>query len=110
MKKMGEFKMRLSHKDISIITEIFQEYFKSGKLYLFGSRTDDSKKGGDIDLYVEYDKPTSFSSFYPQIKHFREQVFKKLDFYKVDVVFSYPKRTERSIDKEGRNGILLCSF
>ncbi len=102
--------MRLSHKDISIITDTFQEYFNSGKIYLFGSRVDDSKKGGDLDLYIEYDKPTSFAAFYSQIKHFRKQVFKKLNFYKVDVVYTYPKREERGIDKEGRNGILLFSF
>ena len=102
--------MRLDDKDISIITDTFQEYFKSGKLYLFGSRADDFKKGGDLDLYIEYDKPTSFASFYSQIKHFRKQVFKKLNFYKVDVVYTYPEREERSIDKEGRDGILLYSF
>lgn len=102
--------MRLSHKDISVITETFQEYFESGKLYLFGSMTDDSKKGGDLDLYVEYDKPTSFATFYSKIKHFRKDVFKKLDFYKVDVVYTYPERKTRSIDKEGRHGTLLCSL
>lgn len=107
---MEGFKMRLSHKDALIITDTFQEYFMSGKLYLFGSRADDFKKGGDLDLYIEYDKATTFAAFYSQIKHFRKQIFKKLNFYKVDVVYTYPKREERSIDKEGRNGILLCSL
>ena len=102
--------MRLNSEDISIITKVFQEYFESGKLYLFGSMADDSKKGGDLDLYIEYDKPTSFASFYSKIKHFRKEVFKKLDFYKVDVVYTYPGKEVKSIDKEGQRGILLCSL
>lgn len=99
--------MRLSSKDISIIIETFQKYFESGDLYLFGSRTDDSKKGGDLDLYIKYDKPISFDVIYIRIKHFRKEVFKKLNFYKVDVVYTYPGKKERRIDEEGQNGILL---
>ncbi|MCV6608432.1 MAG: nucleotidyltransferase domain-containing protein [Campylobacterales bacterium] len=45
--------MRLSKKDIQIIKSTILEYIKDGKIYLFGSRVDDSKKGGDIDLLVE---------------------------------------------------------
>ncbi|MEA2018665.1 MAG: nucleotidyltransferase domain-containing protein, partial [Campylobacterota bacterium] len=47
--------MRLTHKEIKAITSSFKEIFKSGKIYLFGSRVDDSKKGGDIDLYIQSD-------------------------------------------------------
>ena len=42
--------MRLSRKEIEIILNVAQKiYGTSVKVYLFGSRTDDSKKGGDID-------------------------------------------------------------
>ncbi|MFZ4404106.1 MAG: nucleotidyltransferase domain-containing protein [Pseudobdellovibrionaceae bacterium] len=46
--------MRLNPKEISAITTSFRECLKgfSFKLYLFGSRIDDNKKGGDIDLLV----------------------------------------------------------
>jgi hypothetical protein len=46
--------MRLKPKEITAITTAFKTEigFCSFHLYLFGSRTDDHKKGGDIDLLV----------------------------------------------------------
>ena len=44
--------MRLSSKEKEIINTILNEIFKKPKVYLFGSRLDKTKKGGDIDLYV----------------------------------------------------------
>ena len=44
--------MRLSKKYIETIKKYFKEFFQNGEIYLFGSRVDDSKKGGDIDLYL----------------------------------------------------------
>lgn len=49
-----ERKIRLSNYDLTAIKSLFIKHFLSGdKLWLFGSRADLSKKGGDIDLYVE---------------------------------------------------------
>ncbi len=39
--------MRLSQKEIRAIIESFNKIFKSGKIYLFGSRVD-NKKGVEI--------------------------------------------------------------
>ncbi len=47
--------MRLTKYEILSIKETFLEIFKDGAIYLFGSRTDDSKRGGDIDLYIQTD-------------------------------------------------------
>ena len=44
--------MRLSPREISIIKTTIEEYFPGASVYLFGSRTDPEKRGGDIDLYV----------------------------------------------------------
>ncbi len=44
--------MRLTDNDKRAIKETFFEIFEDGKIYLFGSRADDTKRGGDIDLYI----------------------------------------------------------
>lgn len=46
--------IRLNNKTVKIIREAFIQYFlPNDKLWLFGSRADLERKGGDIDLYVE---------------------------------------------------------
>ncbi len=45
--------MRLTSEQIHSIKQVASEVFGSGAhLYLFGSRVDDQRRGGDIDLYV----------------------------------------------------------
>ena len=45
--------MRLSRRVIQILDENIKKSFGDVNIYLFGSRTDDSKKGGDIDLAID---------------------------------------------------------
>jgi len=42
--------MRLRPDETAAIKETFLEVFGAGRIYLFGSRLDDRRKGGDIDL------------------------------------------------------------
>ena len=50
--------MRLSQNEVTLLKEKLAVLSKEAKLYLFGSRVDDSKKGGDIDLLVVSTKLT----------------------------------------------------
>jgi predicted nucleotidyltransferase len=52
--------MRLSNKQVQIIVNICAEAFGGqARVLLYGSRLDNSKKGGDVDLLVEADiQPT----------------------------------------------------
>lgn len=46
--------MRLSPAQIDTIRQAARQNFGADVLiWLFGSRTDDAKRGGDVDLYVE---------------------------------------------------------
>lgn len=48
--------MRLSSSQIEAIKQQAEHFFGAeAKVWLFGSRVDDTAKGGDIDLYVETD-------------------------------------------------------
>lgn len=50
--------MRLSADQIHIIKQTAQRVLgHSARVILFGSRVDDSKRGGDIDLLFETDQP-----------------------------------------------------
>jgi predicted nucleotidyltransferase len=87
--------MRLTHKEIESIKQVFLEIFGSGKIYLFGSRLDDSKRGGDIDLFIKtecqdkiLDKKIRFLSLLKQ----------EIGDQKIDVVIS--KDTTRAIEQE----------
>ena len=46
--------MRLSASQIESIRQATRQNFGTGaSLWLFGSRVDDTRRGGDVDLYVE---------------------------------------------------------
>jgi len=46
--------IRLDPKDLDFIIKAFKECLpERGHLWFFGSRADNTKQGGDIDLYVE---------------------------------------------------------
>ena len=52
--------MRLSPEQIHIIKQTAQRVLgHSARVILFGSRVDDSKRGGDIDLLFETDQPVA---------------------------------------------------
>lgn len=50
--------MRLSAEQTRSIVQSVQRHLGQGsRIWLFGSRLDDARKGGDLDLYVETDSP-----------------------------------------------------
>ena len=91
--------MRLSEEEIKIIKDVVTKFLNESKIYLFGSRLDDSKKGGDIDLFIvskdiDYERKL-------KIRAKLKALLKK----PVDVV--YHKDFNREIEIEALKGRLL---
>ncbi|MDO9140476.1 MAG: nucleotidyltransferase domain-containing protein, partial [Methylobacter sp.] len=49
--------MRLSTKELQALRAIMGELDPAGRIYLYGSRADDTRRGGDIDLYLQASRP-----------------------------------------------------
>jgi predicted nucleotidyltransferase len=50
--------MRLDTNEVETIREEIQQSDPAAEIYLYGSRTDDSARGGDIDLWVRSSRIT----------------------------------------------------
>ena len=87
--------MRLSKHYKDVIKEKFHQIFGKGEIYLFGSRVDDSQKGGDIDLYLVVE---DHSDIFRKKIRFLAQVKRELGEQKIDVVFNKDKN--RLIEQE----------
>ena len=78
--------MRLSQFQIDTINHLAQKYFgQETTVYLFGSRTDDYQKGGDIDLMIHNDNETALTI--ESKIHFLAALKTKIGDRKIDVVF-----------------------
>ncbi len=75
--------MRLKQKEIQNIKDVVREYDPDAQIYLFGSRADDTKKGGDIDLLIfsgilsEHDK-----------RRIRLNLYDRLGEQKIDIIIA----------------------
>jgi len=95
--------MRLSQFQIESIQKVFQDIFKNGEIYLFGSRVDNTKKGGDIDLYIV---PQNLDNLAKKRVDFLVYLKRLIGEQKIDVVID--RGENRLIDyKALKNGVLL---
>jgi len=91
--------VRLRENEITIIKDTIKNYLDDAIIYLFGSRIDDTKKGGDIDLFVI----SQNSSYEAKLK-----VSSKLEYLlnkPVDIILH--KDFSKEIEQEALKGIKL---
>ncbi|ADV46067.1 nucleotidyltransferase family protein [Nitratifractor salsuginis] len=92
--------MRLSEREIQTIKRVVAERMGSdAKIYLFGSRLDDTRKGGDIDLFILAEKVDLETKLLTRAK------LKALLHKPVDIVCH--QNFSRSIEQEALKGQLL---
>ncbi len=101
--------MRLTDHQLKEIKTAFAAYFFWGDtLWLFGSRTDDAQKGGDIDLYIETTCNDTMLAEEKKLK-FLVLLQRSLGEQKIDVVLNIltRKKTLPIYEEAQKNGILL---
>jgi hypothetical protein len=85
--------MRLNRKEIADLHKILVMYnlVSECKLYLFGSRLDDSKKGGDVDLLLLCSETN-----YKKIQEIKFMLKSEMEFalgeQRVDLTLATPER------------------
>lgn len=93
--------MRLSVSEIALIKKSVEAVFGETSIYLFGSRVDDTKIGGDVDLYLIPQVKEALFQKEMKIKPMLEDIL----FKPVDIVISKDK--SRAIELEAMKGIKL---
>lgn len=97
--------MRLTEYQKNLIKTLTHKFFgESAKVYLFGSRADDNKKGGDIDIYIETDKNAGLLD--KKIDMLVE-LEKKMGERKIDLVINNFRSHLPVFDVAKKEGILL---
>jgi predicted nucleotidyltransferase len=77
--------MRLQENEREIIISTISEFAPDIRTYLFGSRTDDSKRGGDIDLLLIGQGLDQYL-----IRKLKILLKEKLGDQKIDIVYEEP--------------------
>ena len=81
--------MRLNNKEIAAIKEVTRGVFgDNATISLFGSRTDDNKKGKDIDLLIQCNCQISREEQYQLKIKFLVQLKKIIGDQKIDVLIN----------------------
>ena len=86
--------MRISLFYINTIKQSILSFDKKAKVFLFGSRVDNRKKGGDIDILVVSEKLT----FSHELK-IHSKIFKHIEEQKIDIIIAKKKELNKPFFK-----------
>jgi len=74
--------MRIAMEQRDFIFNYWKERASSNEVYLFGSRVDDSKKGGDIDILILSENKIKHTDFFKM----KQLFYSKFGAQKLDIV------------------------
>ena len=84
--------MRVTPQQQSVIrTAVAETFGENATIWLFGSRVDDNKRGGDIDLLIET-KELDVTKIVRSELAFLTKLQMKLGEQRIDVLVDYPSR------------------
>ena len=75
--------MRLSVKERTALVHAIKDFDPQARIYLFGSRTDDTNKGGDIDILIFSQKLT-----FEDKLNIKANLFEMIDEQKIDLLIA----------------------
>ncbi len=94
--------MRLSPHELHVVRQTLFGVDPKARVWLFGSRADDSRRGGDIDLYFEASHLVSLKTALAL-----EYRLTSLCGAKVDLLIRNPGQAEQPIHAIARKGVML---
>ncbi|HSR18327.1 MAG TPA: nucleotidyltransferase domain-containing protein [Ignavibacteriaceae bacterium] len=94
--------MRLDPKEIETLKSSLKELDRNAKIYLFGSRVDDNKKGGDIDLLVISRKLDKKS-----IRPLKHKFYENFGEQKIDIIIDNGELNDPFVKKIYRDAVSL---
>lgn len=90
--------MRLSENEVKVIKKTAEETWGNNVMvFLFGSRTDDEKRGGDIDLFIQLPDKTDAKNLVQQKAKFLSKLYFLLGEQKIDVIIKTPMNQNQLI-------------
>lgn len=100
--------MRLKKNELEAIKEVNKEIFgENATIRLFGSRTNDALKGGDIDLLILCNRAISSSEKYQLKIKFLVQLKKIVGDQKIDILIEGDKQQSDFFQTVKKEGIIL---
>jgi len=88
--------MRLTNREVTVIKDTAHKMFgEDVRVWLYGSRVDDSKRGGDTDLYLETDEV--LESVGQAASRFNAELQMQLGEQKIDVLVVDPATPRQKI-------------
>ena len=102
--------MRINSDEVNAICSVTETLFGSkSKVYLFGSRTDDNKKGGDIDLLIQPPSNIDSATCFAKKLKFLVALKQRIGDQRIDVIIDNGTTDDHIIMGAKENSIHLNS-